>query len=320
MWQKTVDFSSLGNSPTKSKRIIFIRHGESVWNETFGGGMKNVTGNILKAVMKELSCMLVDDSYLLDTPLNDTGLQQAEELCKFIDNSFAEKEKDSDLSILRGDAFTSSPFASASAHNKCSETLLMSSNLRRALMTGAIALRRLRQLSNQKIIIHSSLQEVSRNVDCVASSGLGDIPNMSGKCCSNAPQKMIQRSSQFAQSEQTYNAEDIFDPCFNFGHKSVLQKGLDRFHQFAEFAFGAPEKSIVVTGHSLYFKQFFDVFLPFHSTHIARHKKMVNCGVVAFTMHQAVHMGKNIHWIDPSSINVVFGGFEHDSTHSHQKK
>ena len=63
-------------------------------------------------------------------------------------------------------------------------------------------------------------------------------------------------------------------------------------------------------GHSLWFKAYFQTFLPFHFDHDAKKKKMVNSGVVAFTVHRAIgNDGSPVYKIEPESLTTIYGGF-----------
>jgi hypothetical protein len=61
----------------------------------------------------------------------------------------------------------------------------------------------------------------------------------------------------------------------------------------------------------LWFKSFFQTFLPNAIEHPAKSKKIANSGVVTFTLQQAIDQDNMfIYAIDPQSIEVVYGGFE----------
>lgn len=59
-------------------------------------------------------------------------------------------------------------------------SIIISSNLRRALSTVAIGLKSRLQRTGERIVIHSTCQEISRNIDCMALSEAGAIPHMDG--------------------------------------------------------------------------------------------------------------------------------------------
>ena len=66
-----------------------------------------------------------------------------------------------------------------------------------------------------------------------------------------------------------------------------------------------------MVGHSGWFRAFFDLYLPKAlKDHPARLKKVVNCGVVAFTLQRGTGAGGRVGYrIAPESICVLYGGF-----------
>jgi hypothetical protein len=97
----------------------------------------------------------------------------------------------------------------------------------------------------------------------------------------------------------------------NFGNKTRSFYGIKRLNAFADWVFKRDESTIIVGGHSLWFKSFFQTFLPFSSTHESKKVKISNSGVVSFILHQAQDIdGSFIYSIESNSISVVYGGFE----------
>ena len=79
---------------------------------------------------------------------------------------------------------------------------------------------------------------------------------------------------------------------------------------FAQWALERPEQTIVVGGHSLWFKNFFQLYLPKDVDHPAKKRKIVNCGAVGFSLQTGrASDGSLRHRIDPASISVICGGF-----------
>ncbi|CAM9699267.1 unnamed protein product, partial [Phaeothamnion confervicola] len=64
-------------------------------------------------------------------------------------------------------------------------------------------------------------------------------------------------------------------------------------------------------------------FLPFDTPHAAKERKMVNCGVVAFSLVKgtAVIGGKSrpAYKIEPGSVVEVYGGFEAEKKNGKKK-
>jgi hypothetical protein len=71
------------------------------------------------------------------------------------------------------------------------------------------------------------------------------------------------------------------DPRFNTGNKSTESTGRDRLQKFAAWMFTQPANALVA-GHSLWFKSFFNEFLPANANHEAKAKKMTNGAAVGF--------------------------------------
>ena len=82
-------------------------------------------------------------------------------------------------------------------------------------------------------------------------------------------------------------------------------------NDFCKFVFSGPirEEHIIVGGHSLWFKSFFENFLPFSVSHVCKKKKIVNGGVVAFELMKAKTQYGDKYMIDPKTVRVVYGGF-----------
>ena len=101
-----------------------------------------------------------------------------------------------------------------------------------------------------------------------------------------------------------------FDGTANGGNKPLSSPGFKRLHEFAKWAADRPEGTIIVGGHSLWFRSFFQLFLPPEVEHQSKKKKIVNCGVVGLTLQVLRDYHGDVHYrIDPNSIAVVYGGF-----------
>ncbi|KAH8068138.1 hypothetical protein JL721_7089 [Aureococcus anophagefferens] len=251
-----------GSKDKRSKRVVFIRHGESEWNLVFNVGSKIwVPFKAVAALVREtlLFLRLDDGSVLYDSPLNESGLQQARDL----DDVFAAFPPDK---AGAGDV-------AAMADRDAS--VLATSNLRRAAQT-----------------------EISTNIDT-----LSITPPHKPPVLPNVPSHLA--------------AADRFDVSGNSGNKLLRGNGLQRMQAFAEWAFKRPEETIVVGGHSLFFRSFFREFLPSGANPAdARDSKIANGGVVAFTLDRGTVGGENgepsqiQYRVDPGSVVEVHLGFD----------
>ena len=93
----------------------------------------------------------------------------------------------------------------------------------------------------------------------------------------------------------------------NNGNKTISYKGKNRIEDFNKWLFESPEDTVIVGGHSLWFKCFFNLYLPHACTHRAKSEKLTNSGVVAFTIHKSKQ--ERTYCINPESIVTVYGGF-----------
>ena len=127
--------------------------------------------------------------------------------------------------------------------------VLVSSNLRRALATAVIGLwGRLAQ--GDRLLVLSELQEISRNPDTLALAPPGGVPDL---------------DSLFSQLGPQFHY-GVLDGSTHNGSKPLRGNGLTRLTAFANWVFTRSEDTVVATGHSLYFKHFFNTFLPADAT------------------------------------------------------
>lgn len=280
--KKGVDSDVISNGPfVATKRVIFIRHGESDWNEIFNRGFGPMFPvRVIIGLVRELFKLPSYDSLFVDSPLSSLGARQAVELQKLLASSPADLETKELISILRGESGSS---------------LLVTSNLRRAIATAVIGLADRLRVGREKMYVVSSLQEISKNPDALALAKPKKLPDLNA-----LDDQML---------KQGFSAYTALDAEFNKGNKPLFNKGKDRLGAFAEFALGRNEDTIIATGHSLWFKHFFDTYIPQQAPHDARTKKITNCGVVAFTLAKGIRNDKPVYRIDPSSIRVVTGKF-----------
>lgn len=226
------------------------------------------------------------DSWFYDAPLSYLGLSQVEELATFLENSSGPEEEF--LKILRAD-----PGAPSSK--------MICSNLRRAVSTLAGGFRdRLSRRPNEKVLIFSPLQEISRNPDALSIT---------------PPQTPIQASWIEKTSSKICNFQETFrnqvDTSLHFGNKPIGSSGYGRMTELCDFVFSKSvrEEHIIVGGHSLWFKSFFGNFLPFNINHVSKNKKIVNGGIVAFELMKMTTKQGDKYMIDPKTIRVIYGGF-----------
>jgi len=279
----------------RTKTVVFFRHGESTWNETFNKGAHRSAPefalfffpNLVKALGYEFWLFVTGkiDSWFYDAPLSILGLSQARNVATWL------LEVDEDvphLSSLRNDK--DSP-----------PSILISSNLRRALSTVASGFQnRLERNPAEKILVLPCLQEISRNPDTLSIT---------------PPRKQVTESwieettgTEYGDFRRIFRKQ--VDMSLHNGNKPLDTNGLKRMTQFTTQVFEmkalAEKEVLIIGGHSLWFRSFFREFLPREFDHISKKKKMVNGGLVAFTL---VKMQDKVA-IDPDSVKVIYGGFK----------
>ncbi len=96
------------------------------------------------------------------------------------------------------------------------------------------------------------------------------------------------------------------------GNKPLNTNGMKRMLAFCDFVFSpsVKEQNVIAGGHSIWFRSFFQTFLPYGCTHVAKNKKMINGGVVAFEIVKADTKSGPKYMIDPETIHTVYGGFD----------
>jgi len=281
------------------KTIYFVRHGESTWNDTFNKGSHRsqaifVIGfipGLIKSLLFELYIILSGkmDSWFYDSPTSTLGLNQVEDLSKFLTKNF----DDSDAVAQHVAVLMAKPDAPPSK--------LVSSSLRRAVSTVAGGFKdRLKRRPQEKVLVLPSLQEVSRNPDT-----LSITPSQT-----QIQASWIDKKSKICDFQSTFMNQ--IDMSLHTGNKPIGTNGLKRMRNFCNFVFSSSvkEQHVVVGGHSIWFRSFFQTFLPHKEDHPGKKKKVVNCGIVAFTLIKVLReSGQPTYMIDPKSVEVVYGGF-----------
>ena len=119
----------------------------------------------------------------------------------------------------------------------------------------------------------------------------------------------VEKTSKVCKFQEIFSNQ--VDMSLHSGNKPLNTNGLKRMLAFCDFVFSpsVKEANVVAGGHSIWFRSFFQMFLPYSSTHTSKKKKMVNGGVVAFDLIKANTKVGPKYMIDPDSIHVVYGGF-----------
>lgn len=268
-------------------RIVFVRHGQSMWNSVFNSFGLGWPKRFLSALLMETLCFFFKpfDSALIDSPLSRKGRKEVQELSSFLGKS------------------NPFPFLIDS-----SRSVIVSSNLRRAMETALVGLAPRIDETKERIVVDSSLQEGSSNIDAqsfstqsnkIAPMTLGSITNPRKLCLSFFP---YLNDGNKKIGENVYTRMDRFVQHLFDGANSTCLKPVREGYENIDL------EEVIVVGHSGYFRNFFRRFLPEDSRHIAKIKKMENCAVVEFTLEYDVK--SETLSIDESTIKALYKSFK----------
>jgi len=318
-------FPKDGEVLVQKKTVMFLRHGESTWNDTFNKGDRKSAAffigfvpGLIRSLATEWYFLVrgkSDDSWFFDSPLSDKGISQAEGVAKFLrdtDPKYATPKEAKFLRLIKGEEAKSTGTGKGGSGG----CLFVSSNLRRAISTCAIGMKdRLdRKLPGDKILILQELQEASVNPDA--------------QSITPPFEKLV---ASFTDSEGVKNiVANQTDTSLNKGNKGIKSNGLIRMEAFCDMLFDAGDDTkkekgddentgnllanaddVLCTGHSYWFRAFFQTYLPTNFQHVCKTKKLVNGGMVGFTLcHTKVKAtGEDKYMIDPTSFTVLYAGF-----------
>lgn len=298
-----------------TRTIYFLRHGESQWNYVFNRGFGvSFPLRLARGLVMELMCLFnARNSFFVDAPLSDRGLEQVEELRKFLNKVNDPFLTDAEVAALRSKHVDVLRADAAKGEKLSKKSIIVTSNLRRAAHTAAIAFMDRFERTKEKLFVNDALQEMARNVDAFA---------LAGEAFDAVPYTGITNVAKDKGTLNTIVEETVkFDVESNAGNKGIGRRGATdclRFAHWATSPSAVPKEceAIIATGHSIYFKEFFKLFLPSASKHDAKSKKIVNCGVIAFELKKYEHEKKGVFYsIDENSIETVYGGFVQKGKH-----
>jgi hypothetical protein len=286
-----------------TKRIIFVRHGESTWNEVFNRGFNlGFPFRLFEGLLSELLLLPTKSSFFVDAPLSDLGYEQAANLREYL-RSFHPAHPEAQGSERR--------VADAGALAGVKGTsVIVASNLRRAAATTALAFWDRLARTGEKIYVLSCLQEMARNVDTCALAGPRQAVPLHGI---ESKVRDVNATPMGRMRVGDSGSVVGLNPHWNVGNKPIARSGWSAMREFAEWSVMQDADVIIVGGHSLWFKEFFKAHLDFDAakTHVAAKKKIVNCGVVGFTLQHDKHPEHGeVYRIDPESVDAIYGGFD----------
>ncbi|KPA86599.1 putative mitochondrial hypothetical protein [Leptomonas pyrrhocoris] len=266
-------------------RLVFIRHGQSVWNSLFNSINVGLPLRMVKASIREFTYFFTDPfaSCIIDSPLSSKGKTEAVDLVSFMRTAKTKISFDPTVSVIA------------------------SSNLRRAMETAIVGVAPRLTVTKERVVVDSTLQEGSQNIDAQTfSTERGKI----------APCTM-------GTITDPAKLGTVFNAYLNAGNRVAGVDVYQRMDEFIMHLFGgrgdasltpaagggnAALQEVIVVGHSGYFRSFFTRFLPPSSTHVSKKKKMQNCAVVSLDITRDQNSGEVV--VDESTIRVLYKGFK----------
>jgi len=296
----------------ETKTLILIRHGESMWNEVFNRGINwGLPLRALYALATETLLFVTQDSCLYDSPLSTVGISQAANIRQYIIDGYAPNKQSRDRSSEEKEALLSDADKERALRDeylgilrsaKAANSLVVSSPLRRCIETVSLGLFDRLNESSECIVLHSSLQEMTRNIDGVSLSYVNERP----------PLSLSMRGEEDALGvdwDAWLDARVTTDS--KAGFKPPERRGDDRMRAFVQWLFEQPQSTVIVSGHSLWNRNFFKAYLPRTLQHPAKVEKIANGGVVAVKFSKLkVKPGLTRYAIHAQSICEVIKGFE----------
>jgi hypothetical protein len=182
--------------------------------------------------------------------------------------------------------------------DKAKSCVVVSSNLRRSISTAVLGFWDRLSDQEEKIVILPCLQEITHNPDAMVITPPYQQPPLSS----------IERALETPDMQRGYLS--MLDMEQHHGGKTVESNGLKRMEEFNKWLFHSNDNEVVVAvGHSLWFKSFFNEYLPRHDESSVKKNKLPNCGMVEFDIECQLVTNeiesRHVYRIEPSSIRVL---------------
>lgn len=276
---------------TRTATLYFIRHGESCWNFTFNRAKVLMLFRLIYTCLYEMYLGAVKgDSWIIDSPLCREGVRQAESVREFIKNNKAKP----------GDA---GRHAAILNHESDKASLLVASNLRRCISTCLIGFHDRLRAREERVVVLPSLQEITVNPDGLSISKPFAAIEASWFDAEDRAVKSYDMKKKYATQ---------LDTSENSGNKALDSNGFVRMQAFNQWLFNkAGFETVIVAGHSLWFRSYFETYLPHSFHHAGKKKKMQNGAIVTMTVDCfTMEDGEEVYMIQPDSIQEVHRGFK----------
>jgi len=245
---------------------------------------------LIFGIIREIFLFFTERSVFLDSELSNEGTEQVKRLQKYISQYDTATADDVHLGEL---------MKALRADRDSMSSVVVSSNLRRAVSTACISLWPRLKATGERVIVLSALQEMTRNVDTQSLTEKGCYQDTT----------LLKKVLKSSFSPDTY-----LDIGESAGNKTLSSQAIRRMEDFCRWSFERSEQVIIVGGgHSIWFKKFFKVFLPSSVEHDCKTRKIQNAGAIAFKLEKGVVGDEGLkvgYRVDIDSLSVVFGGFD----------
>lgn len=302
---------------TEGKRIVLIRHGESIWNKVTAE-----YGFAAQAVGMT--------SEFVDSPLSTDGLRMAQRLALLLaeaDPGAAPAPTGGDpparrlafgaveelgytnlsdlVQIVKGKhPVSDNDLLAGLRHHreelevlvgrKCGDTRFITSQLTRAIDTFNIVMLRAALNCDKSFEVSSNLQEFEHNADCTPRANPGDQPTVDPKQAEQYIESQMARTLSFV--EERYKSCDTERFTSNLGplqRQRLLGSNpvfKERIGSEFDSIMGSSEHYAVMGGHSIWFRELFKLFGDQGSStckELGSDKvKIANVGVAAMTLRK----------------------------------
>eukprot|EP01084_Bolivina_argentea_P170220 294954_1 len=187
-----------------------------------------------------------------------------------------------------------------------SNSIVVTSNLRRAISTAVIGLWDRFGANKECVHILPCLQELGMNVDTHTPILDAEVPQVSN--FEKTSKKLnVNKLTSFYSSRLVVEQQGLM------GKKSLTENEKDtkeRLNFFCDWAFKKNKNTIIACGHSHWFRAFFKTYLPKDTSSMAGKRKLQNCGVAGFRMIcQTADDGQRTFQIIERSITPIYRGF-----------
>eukprot|EP00392_Amoebophrya_sp_AT5.2_P017709 g18116.t1 len=254
-------------SVLNSAKVYFVRHGESTWN-AWVNEPKNLWGvarELAKTVRKEYS-LGGAESVFLDAPLTKEGIEQAKEEHVRLFERPINETSDQSHSQLGDNIPPLTPFQREILQQfrddvRGGDSAFFVSPLRRAIST-MLGVFQEGEMKGRKAVILGELQEIAPNVDAQSLTPAFTIPTAP---ISEAEDKITGMRYKTSLDASEYIGSKAENESLRKGKDRILaftQKLMGRFHpELVGSGSASGTRTAIVTGHSIWFRNFFNLYL-----------------------------------------------------------